>query len=293
MVLAPAKLERITAAERTMARWPASKMLLFQHPHFQEAPNATVKAYRMDWKTWFVSILVNPVVASMLFMGMMIGFYIEINSPGFGVPGSIGLICLLLIILSSVALEAVGWLEVLLMVIGLVLIAADILLIPTFGLLGTVGIVFLIAGLLGLLVPGLEAIDFDFDSKTLNAAGEAALVRLAWLAAALLGSVAVIAALGRYILPRASLFRRFVLEGEEDASEGYVAGLRPEAQPAVGARGESVSTLRPAGKVSIDGVLHDAVSDGQFIEQGVRVVVVATEGSQIIVAEEEKERNKS
>ena len=276
-------LEPLTAKEKSRGQWPTSKSLLFQHEYFKELPAGTIESYKLDWRGQFFAILTHPAVASLLFLGLMIGFYIEISTPGFGVPGSIAVICLVLMILSSFALEAAGWLELILILLGAALLAVDVLFIPTFGLLGVTGIVFLIGGFFGLLLPGLDKISYDFDSQTFNAAGQVVVERLAWLCGALIVGAIAIAILGRYVMPRLMVFSKLMLKGEERASEGYVAGLTPEEFPAVGDVGMAETTLRPAGKVMIEGSLYDAVSVGTFIEKGTEIVVVNIEGNRIIV----------
>jgi membrane-bound serine protease (ClpP class) len=44
-----------------------------------------------------------------------------------------------------------------------------------------------------------------------------------------------------------------------------------------------VATLRPSGKVERDGMLFDAISEGQFLDVGTKVKVITIHGQQIIV----------
>ena len=286
------RLSVLTEQERTTGKYPASKHQLFQQAFFKEIPNATVDEFRLDWRGRLLALLTSPAAASLLFMGLMLGFYMEINTPGFGIPGSMALICLLLMLLSSFALEAMGWLEVILMLLGLVLIAADIFLIPTFGLLGIAGIAFFAVGIIGLLVPGIESVSYDVDSQTVNAAGEAVLHRLAWLAGAFVVSIGLMVALARYVVPNMAVFNRLVLKGEQDASAGYVAGPTASDLPAVGSKGRAATTLRPAGKVMIDDRLYDGVSGGRFIEKGTPITVSRIDGSHVVVQANSKGENK-
>jgi len=282
--LSPAKVGLITDAERTAGKWPASKMLLFQDSFFKKIPNAVVDEYQMDWKTRFLSLLSSPAVASLLFLGMMIGFYVEINSPGFGFPGSIGLMCLFLIILSSFALEVANTLELILLLVGVAFIALDLFLIPTFGILGVVGIVFFFMGLFGMMLPGIENVDFEFDTQTFNAAGEVFVQRLAWLCGSLVMAIVGMALLGRYVLPSFSGFAPLILAGnEEDREEGYVAGADPKTLPQPGTEGIVLATLRPAGKVEIDQKIYDAITSGSYIEKGEPIQVERLDGSVVIV----------
>jgi membrane-bound ClpP family serine protease len=279
--LAPEKLEAITEQEKVAEKWPASKTLLFQQPFFKQIPEAEIISWKMDWKTQLFSLLAHPMVSSLLFLAMMLGFYVEINTPGFGLPGSIGLIALFLIVLSSFALDVANVLEVILLLVGLAFIAIDLFLIPTFGFLGVVGIVLALIGLFSLMLPGINTLDFDFDTNTFNAAGDVFLQRLAYLSVTFVIGTLIIAFLARYVMPAFSPFSRFVLRGSEQ--EGFIAGAAVSALPQIGAVGEAATTLRPAGKVLIDDTLFDAVSRGNFIDKGAPIEVVALDGSVIVV----------
>ena len=242
----------------------------------------------MDWKTQFFVILANPMVSSLLFLGMMIGFYVEINSPGFGLPGSVAMACLSLMVISSFALEIANVLELTLLLIGLIFIALDVILIPTFGVLGIIGIIFFIIGLFGMLLPGIGGIDFEFDTQTFNAAGEVFVERLAWLSGTLVLGVILIVLLARYVMPSFSGFTRLVLRGsEEDATNGYVAGASVSSLPLPGTKGEVLATLRPSGKVIINDEIFDAITSGGFIEKGERIVVERLDGNVIVVDKQE------
>lgn len=284
MLLLPTKLPPVTEAEQESGKWPASKNLLFQQPFFAKIPQATIDSYRMDWKTKFFVFLASPIVSSILMLGLMMGFYLELNHPGFGIPGTIALICLFLIILSSLSLQIANWLEVILLLTGLAIILVELFVLPTFGLLGIVGIVMAIAGLFGMMLPGLGSVSFDFDSKTLNAAGEAFFERLAWLCATVILGFFLIILLARYVTPSLASWSRLVLTGhEQEVAHGYFAGDDPKKLPQPGAVGEAFSTLRPGGKVIIDDKIYDALTSGAFIEKGMPIIVSRLEGSVIIV----------
>ena len=53
----------------------------------------------------------------------------------------------------------------------------------------------------------------------------------------------------------------------------------------VGTTGKTVTVLRPAGKIEIDGTVYDAVSTGEFIPAGQNVKVMKYENAQLYVAE--------
>lgn len=288
--LNPVRTDVISDAEREKGEWPASKMLLFQDPFFKNIPHAVVDEYQMDWKTRFLSFLSKPAVASLLFLGMMIGLYVEFNSPGFGLPGSIGLLCLFLIMLSSYALEVANTLEVILLLVGVLFIALDFFLIPTFGILGVMGVLFFFIGLFGMMLPGIESVDFEFDTQTLNAAGEVFVQRLAWLCGSLVLSIIGIALLSRYALPAFAGFTPLILAGsEENKDEGYVSGIDPKTLPQPGVEGVAMTTLRPAGKVEINRKIYDAITPGGYIEKGEPIKVERLDGGVVVVNKRKRE----
>lgn len=290
ILLPSLQLTSETASEKEKGVWPANKELLFHTPFFDQIPNAVIDSYQMDWKTRFFAFLANPIVSSLLFMGMMIGFYVEISNPGTSLPGSIGAICLFLIILSSFAQEIGSMLELILLLVGLATVLIELFVLPTFGLLGFVGLISFLAGLFGLMLPGLGKINFEWDTASFNAAGEIFFERLAWLCGSIIASLVIMWILGRYVLPSFGAFKRFVLSGhEQDASLGYVAGEDPALLPKPGTKGKVIATLRPTGKVLLNEAIYDAISEGSFIEKDEEIIVVRIEGSVIVVNTLERE----
>lgn len=281
ILVPPTKTVAITPDEMNEGRWSASKEALFHVPFFESIPEATIDAYRMDWKTRFFTWLASPMVSSLLFMGLVIGGYIELNTPGFGLAGSIAVMCLFLIILSSFSLEIANWLELIFVVVGMATILIELFVLPTFGLLGFVGILLFLAGLFGMMIPGISSVSFEYDTQTLNAAGEVFLERLGWLSGALVLSLVVIAVLARYITPHFSALHRLVLKGNEQ--NGYLAVESPSKLPKRGATGVASTELRPAGKIIVDNEQYDAISEGGYIERGKNVRVIGLDGGTVVV----------
>lgn len=109
-----------------------------------------------DARHRLLSTIANPSFAIILMMIGIYGLIFEFSSPGFGVPGTVGAICLLLA-LFALQMLPVNYAGLALIVLGFGLLAAEVL-TPSFGVLGIGGVVAFIAG--GLLlfdrdVPGL------------------------------------------------------------------------------------------------------------------------------------------
>jgi len=101
-----------------------------------------------DWRQRLLSVIANPSFALILMMVGIYGLMFEFSSPGFGVPGTVGAICLLLAMF-ALQLLPVNYAGLGLILLGMALLAAE-LLTPAFGVLGVGGVVAFIAG--GLLL---------------------------------------------------------------------------------------------------------------------------------------------
>jgi membrane-bound serine protease (ClpP class) len=116
----------------------------------------TTLAQPPDWRHRLLGVIANPSLALILLMIGVYGLMFEFSSPGFGLPGTVGAVCLLLAMF-ALQLLPVNYAALALILLGFALLAAE-LLSPSFGVLGVGGVVAFIAG--GLLlfdrdVPGL------------------------------------------------------------------------------------------------------------------------------------------
>lgn len=115
-----------------------------------------IEAHPPDWRHRLLGAITNPSLALILLMIGVYGLLFEFSSPGFGIPGTVGAICLLMA-LFALQMLPVNYAALALILLGFALLAAE-LLSPSFGVLGVGGIVAFMAG--GLLlfdrdVPGM------------------------------------------------------------------------------------------------------------------------------------------
>ena len=288
------QLESYQVSDLVLSKDPIAKegipngvaLLLAQEP-FSQMANVQVDVFEMDWKGNFFAFLAQPAVASLLLLGVMMGFYAEMSTPGIGFPGIIALICLFFMALSSYSMEAAAWLELLLIAVGLALLALELFILPGFGIAGILGAVLCLGGLFGVLIPGAGSVSYDYSTSTFNAAGVAVLERLTWFSASMLIACILTFFLSRYMTPKLRAFSHLVLNDSQESSRGYVASSQEDAFPPIGSLGTVHAILRPAGKVEIQGDIYDAVSGGRFIPKGEGVVIVAVEAGHIVVMREE------
>lgn len=109
------------------------------------------------WRHRLLGVIANPSLAFILLMVGVYGLMFEFSSPGFGIPGTVGAIALLLA-LFALQLLPVNYAALALLLLGFALLAAE-LVVPAFGVLGVGGLIALFSG--GLLlfdrqVPGMH-----------------------------------------------------------------------------------------------------------------------------------------
>ncbi|MDH5540065.1 MAG: nodulation protein NfeD, partial [Rhizobacter sp.] len=97
-----------------------------------------------DWRHRLLTVIANPSFALILLMVGIYGLVFEFSSPGFGVPGTVGAICLLLAMFALQMLPT-NYAALGLILLGMALLAAE-LLSPSFGVLGVGGVVAFVAG---------------------------------------------------------------------------------------------------------------------------------------------------
>jgi membrane-bound serine protease (ClpP class) len=229
---------------------------------------AEVRRATPTWAETLVRFLTHPVVSSLLMTIGILGLIVEIRTPGFGVPGSLGVASLALFFWGHWLVRLAGWEELLLVGAGVVLLAIEVFVTPGFGLTGVLGVAALVGGL------GLSLVGAGATWTTLVSA-------IGQVAVSLLLALAVSLVVLRF-LPRLPFGRRLILETELTAQAGFASA--PAADRAwLGKRGTAASNLRPAGIADIEGERVDVVSDGDFIDAGEQLTVVRVDGNRIVV----------
>lgn len=234
---------------------------------FLELPQAEVVHVEIKMAEHLARFITHPVVASLLLSIGGLGLMIELFSPGFGVPGFVGLAALGLYFFGHLAAGLAGWEAVILFVAGLVLLIIE-LFIPGFGIFGILGIVALMAGM------ALGSGDFLIGIKYVGIALLVSLLALIILSRLLKGLSA-----------RGGLWSRMVLE--EGLSTEETRTLFEKRSSLVGKRGVAVTPLRLSGSIQIDGERYDVVSDGQWVQEGSKVEVIKVDGPRIVVRQVE------
>jgi membrane-bound serine protease (ClpP class) len=225
-----------------------------------------------------ISFLTSGAVQTILIVLGIVMIFLEINTPGFGIPGVTAIIAFALVFGSGILLGKAGSMEIIFFLLGVGLLAVEIFILPGFGIMGISGLlligVSLILSMQDFVIPR-----FEWEWSLL---GRNAVVVAIGLVAATAG-IAVIALLG----PKIKIFDRLTLKTRITGTAGGPSA--PDESAAqdyaslVGKIGVTVTTLRPSGRVEIDGEVYPVEADGSFVEPGRGVKVTRVRGSVITV----------
>jgi membrane-bound serine protease (ClpP class) len=229
---------------------------------------------RMTTLDKIIAFLINPAVSGLLIILIIGGIYFELQSPGIGFP-ILAVAVAATLYFAPLYLEglAENW-EIIIFIAGVVLIALEIFVIPGFGIAGISGMILLFGGLILSMV---NNIGFDFEPIDGEALGTSILVVLVSAIMGLTGSILL-----AMRLLKTNMFARIAVQAVQSKEEGYIGTSQKEVE-LVGRTGESLTVLRPSGKVVIDGEVYDATARVGFIDKGVPIVVEKYETAQLFV----------
>jgi membrane-bound serine protease (ClpP class) len=243
------------------------------------ADKVEVTRIKTSWAEVMARFVTGSVIAGILMMLGLLGVYVEIKTPGFGVGGTVAIICFALFFLGHYLAALTGWEELVLFFIGIILLSIEIFVTPGFGFMGITGIacifVSFILAMSGTLpeFPGLPKIS-PLDLSQYRRA-------LYTFMLAIIGSVISVVILGKYVLPRTSAWQYISLSSRETGFKSF----KKDYSYLQGKTGVVLTTLRPSGKVIIEEEKIDVVAEGDFIEKDKKVEVVEVEGSRVVVRE--------
>ncbi|MYA56912.1 hypothetical protein F4X88_11485 [Candidatus Poribacteria bacterium] len=212
-----------------------------------------------------VFFITNPLISSLLLSLGILGIFIEIRTPGFGIPGFLGLLCVGLFFGGHMLTKIGAEWAFLLFLIGLGLIAVEVFVIPGFGVAGILGITLMLGSV-------FFVFDKAYEFRT----------AVMWLSVSVIlsGGLVILAA---FLLPETQLFRRLALSTVMDTQMGYHSSSSEDFQAYLGQSGTALTPLRPSGTARIANNRVDVVTVGDFIAQDSTVKVVNVEGPKVFV----------
>lgn len=226
----------------------------------------------MTWLDKVIQFLLNPLLQSIFMMMIIGGIFVEIRTPGIGLPLLTAIAGALLYFAPGYLGHLVSYWEILLFVVGLVLIAMEIFVIPGFGVCGVTGIIAVVVSLAFAMVDNIELFHWD-GSLNLEPLLMPLGIVIISASAAIFGSVWLVKK-----LYDTRSFDHIALRQEMKADEGFT-GVVTGLEALVGETVTVFTDLRPSGKViTKDGRIYEAtLKYGGFASKGETLKVLSAE----------------
>jgi membrane-bound serine protease (ClpP class) len=222
---------------------------------------ADVRSLEVSFAEKIARFITNPIVYSILLTIGSLGLVLELYSPGFGVPGFMGLSALLLFFYGHLVAGLAGFETLILFIIGIGLILLELFI--SGGIAGSLGFVAMIAS-------------FFLAADNVVHMGISLLIAIV---ATSLISIFLIKVLGK----KMNLFNKIILTDSTNTESGYISSK--SRLELIGLEGYTATVLRPSGTILIEDERVDAVSEGGYIDKGAKIRVIRVEGARIIVRE--------
>jgi len=221
-----------------------------------------------------INFITSAAVSSVLLMIALAALYIEVTSPGFGIPGTVALICFALLFGSSALLGTMGSLELLLFLLGVVLLLVEVFLIPGFG----------VTGISGLLLIGISLVlsRQEFIFPEFQWQWEEFRENLLTVFIGLAGSLGIMGVLLLFF-PKLASYSRLVLQSTQEPAQGFISHNEAPFKDLPGSSGTALTPLRPVGSALIHNRKYTVTTEGEFLPKDSPIVVLRIENAQIWV----------
>jgi membrane-bound serine protease (ClpP class) len=240
-----------------------------------------------------IGFLSSSAVRGILGVVFMLALFSAFRTPGMGHSEAIAVGALAVMVGVPLLTGYAQWYEIVAILLGIILLAVELFILPGFGVTGITGICLVLLGLVLTFVPA-EPVEFPGGwlptmPQTQAALKEGAIVVVGGMTCALL----LWLWLQRY-LPKLPYVNRLILTatvgGNATVTDSPVPGaVEVVAWPAVGAVGAAVTDLRPGGAAEFrddtidDNRVTDVVSESGFLVKGSKVIVREVRGNRIVV----------
>ena len=215
-----------------------------------------------------ISFFINPFISGLLILIIIGGLYFELQTPGAVFPIAASMLALVLYLVPYYLNGLAEYWEVIALMLGIILLIAEIFIIPGFGVAGVLGI--------GLTVGSLILIMLNNDFFNFEFVPLGDIVIATFSAVGGLTAGVLLLFFGGAKLSETKAFKRIALTDTQESAQGYSVNVN--AKDLIGKTGIAHTVLRPSGKVLIDDQVYDAFTRGDYVQKGDPIEVIATEG---------------
>jgi membrane-bound serine protease (ClpP class) len=213
-----------------------------------------------------IRFLTLPLVSSLLIMTGLGGLFYTIKTGHFGSITVVSILSLVIFFGGQYITEVAPALAVILFILGIGLLIAE-LFIPSFGIIGVLGILSLFGGLFLALTGDLRTLTPERLRDT-----------LVTLAVSLVGFFVIAGIIFRYA-PGWPMVRKLI----HRTISGDISSIVEVQKLLLGKEGQALTALRPAGTALIGGKKVDVVTQGEFIAAGSSIAVINISGNRTVV----------
>ncbi len=223
-----------------------------------------------------VSLWLTAIGPLLLAIGMIAG-YIELKTPGFGIPGIVAGICFALFFTSHHIAGLAGMELMVFFFIGFALVLVEVLFFPGAILPALLGVILMVISLIFAMVDHYPSQSlFPSAALLLPAAGTLTLTALV--------AVFAILFIGKFF-PAAPGIRRLVLQEAVISTGASAIPTSVGITLSPGDTGVALCPLMPGGKGQFRGITADVVTEGAPLRKGARIRILRISGSSLVVEE--------
>jgi len=215
-----------------------------------------------------IAIFLNPFISGILILVILGGIYFELQTPGVGFPLFAAITALVLYLVPYYLSGLAEYWEIIALFIGILLLLAEVFIIPGFGVAGISGITLVVVSMV-LIMLNNDFFNFEFVPM-----GDIVMATFATVGGISGGMLLLI--FGGARLTDTKAFKRISLNDSQESSQGF--SVNSNTQAMMGKKGLAHTILRPSGKVLIEDQVYDAFTRGEFVEKGESIEVIGTEG---------------
>lgn len=227
-----------------------------------------ISTFKLGTIEKIIAFALNPFISGLLILVIIGGIYFELQTPGIGFALFAAVTALVLYLIPYYLNGLAEYWEIIALFIGVILIIAEIFILPGFGVAGVLGITLTVVSLILIM---LNNDFFNFEFVPLGDIVVATIVAFGGLT----GGMVVLFFGGSRIM-QSKAFQRMALTETQESSKGFSVNTYSESMN--GKTGTAYTVLRPSGKVMIGDQLFDAFTRGDYVEKGEPIVVIESEG---------------
>lgn len=230
--------------------------------------NYELETFKLGATEKIIAFVINPFISGILILIILGGIYFELQTPGVGFPIIASITALTLYLVPYYLNGLAEYWEIIALFVGILLLMAEVFVIPGFGVAGIAGIILTVMSLV------LIMLNNDFFNFEFVAMGD--IIRATFAAIGGISGGMLLLFFGGARLTETKAFQRMALTDQQESSQGF--SVNTSTIDMLGKKGFSHTVLRPSGKVFIDEIVYDAFTRGEYVEKGEPIEVVGIEG---------------